>query len=191
IRELTGSVAALVDATGVGDPVVEALQRGGFGNFEGLKFTTQSKQQLMEGLAVAIQRQEIRFPEGVLRNELEAFEYEYSRTGVAYSAPEGQHDDCVCALALAWRKGSVPQPGAGVLGWMLMQIKAQRPERKPDPLPWRRRDDPIPEGVTVDIYQEARIKLGLEDGVMCARCGGRVGGTRITDGVNVWHRECR
>ncbi|MGH7117984.1 MAG: terminase large subunit domain-containing protein, partial [Acetobacteraceae bacterium] len=46
IRELTGSVAALVDATGVGDPVVEALQRGGFGNFEGLKFTAQSKQQL-------------------------------------------------------------------------------------------------------------------------------------------------
>ncbi|GAG10318.1 unnamed protein product, partial [marine sediment metagenome] len=33
-------------------------------------------------------------------NELEAFEYEYTRTGVRYSAPEGLNDDCVCALAL-------------------------------------------------------------------------------------------
>ena len=31
-------------------------------------------------------------------------EYEYTRTGVKYSAPPGLHDDCVCALALAWHK---------------------------------------------------------------------------------------
>ncbi len=55
----------------------------------------------MEGLAVAIQQQRIRFPEGSIKAELEAFEYVYSRTGVHYSAPEGLHDDCVCALALA------------------------------------------------------------------------------------------
>lgn len=34
-------------------------------------------------------------------NELESFEYEYTRTGVRYTAPEGMHDDCVMALALA------------------------------------------------------------------------------------------
>ena len=55
----------------------------------------------MEGLAVAIQKQEISFPEGVIANELESFEYEYTRTGVRYSAPSGMHDDCVCSLALA------------------------------------------------------------------------------------------
>jgi len=37
----------------------------------------------------------------VLTSELEAFEYEYTRLGVRYAAPEGLHDDCVCALALA------------------------------------------------------------------------------------------
>lgn len=102
IRRNTGNTSALVDSTGVGDPILEALQRGG-GNYEGYKFTSTSKQQLMEGLAVAIQRQEIRYPAGPIVAELEAFEYEYTRTGVHYSAPEGLHDDCVCALALAWQ----------------------------------------------------------------------------------------
>jgi hypothetical protein len=90
---------ASVDSTGVGDAVLESLQAGGRRNFEGFHFTSASKQQIMEGLAVAIQKQEIGFPDGVIVNELESFEYEYMRTGVKYSAPSGMHDDCVCALA--------------------------------------------------------------------------------------------
>lgn len=106
IREVTHA-PALVDSTGVGDPVLEELQAGSVW-FEGYKFTSQSKQQIMEGLAVGIQREEIQFPDGPLRHELELFEYEYTRTGVRYSAPQGFHDDLVCALALAWhhRHGS-------------------------------------------------------------------------------------
>jgi hypothetical protein len=68
---------------------------------EGFKFSMPSKQQLMEGLAVAIQQREITYPEGVITLELESFEYEYTRSGVRYSAPAGQWDDCVCALALS------------------------------------------------------------------------------------------
>lgn len=93
---------ALVDSTGVGDPVLEALQRQS-SLFEGLKFTPSSKQQLMEGLAVAIQQGQVTFPAGPIVSELEAFEYEYTRTGARYSAPQGMHDDCVMALALAVR----------------------------------------------------------------------------------------
>ena len=95
-----GHVRAYVDSTGVGDPIVERLQRTAR-NVYGYKFTAPSKQQLMEGLAVAIQRGEISYPDGAIVAELEAFEFEYSRTGVKYSAPEGLHDDCVMALALA------------------------------------------------------------------------------------------
>lgn len=105
---------ALVDSTGVGDPVLEALQKRG-PQYEGYKFTSPSKQQLMEGLAVAIQRQEVRFPNNEIRAELDTFEYEYGKTGVKYAAGGGLHDDCVCALALAvhaWRQrsgfGAVP-----------------------------------------------------------------------------------
>lgn len=100
VRRIVGTTRAVVDSTGVGDAVLESLQAGGRRNFEGFKFTSPSKQQLMEGLAVAIQKQEIGFPDGVIANELESFEYEYTRTGVRYTAPSGMHDDCVCALAL-------------------------------------------------------------------------------------------
>jgi hypothetical protein len=104
VRSRTGHTPALVDSTGVGDPVVEALQRDGerrYPNFEGYKFSSESKQKLMEGLAVAIQSGTVGYPDGPLVSELEAYEYEYTRTGVRYSAPAGMHDDGVCALALA------------------------------------------------------------------------------------------
>ncbi len=98
--ETIGHDRAFIDSTGVGDPVVETLQRTAR-NITGYKFTSQSKQQLMEGLALAIQRRQITYPDGVIVAELSAFEYIYTRTGVKYSAPEGLHDDAVMALALA------------------------------------------------------------------------------------------
>jgi len=103
IIQITGSTPALIDSTGVGDPILEALQSKGGGNFEGQKFNQSSKQQMMEGLASAIQQKLVKYPAGELHNELKEFEYEYTRTGVRYTAPEGMHDDCVCALALAVR----------------------------------------------------------------------------------------
>lgn len=91
----------LMDSTGVGDPIFEDLYREGV-NVTGFKFTSNSKQQLMEGLSSAIQQRKITFPEGAIVNELEVFEYQYTATGVKYSAPQGFHDDCVMSLALAW-----------------------------------------------------------------------------------------
>jgi hypothetical protein len=104
------SIPVLVDATGVGDPILERLQVAGrtaaqFSRFEGFKFSPSSKQQLMEDLSVAIQSHEISYPDEpfVLVPELNMFEYEYYRNGVRYTAPEGFHDDAVDALALAVR----------------------------------------------------------------------------------------
>lgn len=105
ILNLCGSVDTLVDSTGVGDPILERLQREAR-NFDGYKFSSQSKQRLMEGLAVAIQSGAIGFPDGRIKKELDTFEYNITRTGVTYSAPEGLHDDCVVALALAWQQYS-------------------------------------------------------------------------------------
>jgi hypothetical protein len=113
IIQETGQAAAYLDSTGVGDPIVEQIQRR-LPNCRGYKFTQQSKQQLMEGLAIALQQGEIRgLPEN-LAAECESFEYMYSRSGVHYSAPEGMHDDGVCALALAVSRWRVP--GLQVLG---------------------------------------------------------------------------
>ena len=118
ILAMTRQTEALVDSTGVGDPILEDLQANA-DNFEGFKFTSSSKQQLMEGLAVAIQNREVTIPDGVLRRELESFEYVYTRTGVKYSAPEGSHDDCVCALALAVSKWRGSERGRNVLVFTL------------------------------------------------------------------------
>lgn len=104
----TGAMA-LIDSTGVGDPIVEQLQSRCGGLVEGFKFTAQSKQQLMEGLAAAIQQRGVTFADPVLVSELECYGYEYTKTGVRYTAPEGLHDDGVCALALAVRAKTAPR----------------------------------------------------------------------------------
>jgi hypothetical protein len=111
IKTAVGSTPALVDSTGVGDPIVELLQKG-HPNFQGYGFTNASKQKLMENLAVVIQSGGTTYPDGPIVTELENFEYQYLRgSGVRYSAPDGFHDDCVCALALAHlHKGHAPQP---------------------------------------------------------------------------------
>ena len=95
----------------VGDPIVERLQRRG--NYTGFHMSANRKQQLIEGLIVAIQRREIRFPDGPIRKELESFEFEYTATRVIYQASAGMHDDCVIALALA-HDGLRNRPGQGV-----------------------------------------------------------------------------
>jgi hypothetical protein len=116
LADLIGATPALADSTGVGDPIVEGLQLL-LPNVEGFKFTRTSKQQLMEGLASAIQQRHITYPEGPVRVELEVFEYEFTPTGVRYCAPEGMHDDCVVALALANRLRTLHVPvTAGVVG---------------------------------------------------------------------------
>ena len=55
----------------------------------------------MEGLASAISKREIAYPDGHIKDELAVFEYQFTATGVRYNAPTGFHDDCVNALALA------------------------------------------------------------------------------------------
>jgi hypothetical protein len=104
----------LVDSTGVGDPIVEKMQRVRQ-NIKGFNFSSRSKQQIMEGLASAIHRQGVSFPQGEIVDELECFEYEYTKTGVRYEAPHGLHDDCVCSLALALQQLSAPRAYVGYL----------------------------------------------------------------------------
>ena len=100
IIQVVGRTPAHIDATGIGDPIVEDLQRI-LPNIKGFKYTSQSKQQLMEGLVMEIQQHTIFFPEEPYGFELENFEYEYTRTGVKYSAPSGMNDDAVNSIALA------------------------------------------------------------------------------------------
>lgn len=102
ILEAIGDTPTMMDSTGVGDPITEELQQVA-PNIEGFKFTSSSKQQLMEAYVSAIQQGKTTVLDNEHRVEMESFEYEYTRTGVRYSAPQGMHDDTVMGAALAWR----------------------------------------------------------------------------------------
>lgn len=103
VIDIVGTTQCAIDSTGVGDPIVEDIQKECY-QVESFKFTSTSKQQIMEGLASAIQKGYISVLNGIIQDELESFEYTFSGTGVKYSAPSGMHDDTVCALALAYYK---------------------------------------------------------------------------------------
>jgi hypothetical protein len=100
ILKIDKSKPVMIDSTGVGDAIVEDLQKY-FQRMIGFKYTSSSKQQLMEGLVAALHKKEIFYPDGTIKDELELFEYRYTATGVRYTAPQGFHDDCVNSLALA------------------------------------------------------------------------------------------
>lgn len=111
--QIISSTPAYIDSTGVGDPIVEDIQKECH-QAEGYHFSVPGKQQIMEGLVVGIQNCLVSVLPGIMQEEMESFEYEYSRTGVKYRAPEGMHDDMVCALALAYAKFK-DQPGQPIL----------------------------------------------------------------------------
>lgn len=93
----------VVDATGLGDPIVEDLRNGGV-SVEPFKFSVQSKHELVERLAIALEQRQITFPHNLehLYDELMRYEYQITKQGnVKYGAPEGRHDDCVISLGLA------------------------------------------------------------------------------------------
>ena len=70
---------------------------------EPVKFSPKRKRELIEDLIATMEAGELSAPEiAQLRHELSVFEYDVTPSGnVRYNAPEGFHDDCVDALALA------------------------------------------------------------------------------------------
>lgn len=118
VRDIVGQTPIVADATGVGDAIVADLQTMGVDVTPHI-FTQPSKLRLMQRLVAAFQGDELKLPDGWLINELEAFEFTYTATGVKYEAPSGEHDDGVMALALAlygWDRvqGVVPEAPPGL-----------------------------------------------------------------------------
>lgn len=82
----------------------------------GFDLTALTKRQVIEALSIALERGDLRIlPDPVLVSELQAYQVERLPSGMLrYSAPPGQHDDTVMALALAWRLASTPGLAFGV-----------------------------------------------------------------------------
>lgn len=98
------------ETNGLGGPNFEALQRERL-PVVGFETTGASKPPLIESLVLAFERREIGIlDDPVLLGELGAYERRVSAaTGRSqYGAPEGLHDDCVMALALAHHGVTLP-----------------------------------------------------------------------------------
>ena len=102
-----GDKAVCIDATGVGDPVVEDLKKEvnipevPFNH--AFKFTTQSRADLLKHLAILLEQDKIKIPndEGLIA-ELEAFRYEMGESGtLKVKVPDNMTDDRVMSLGLA------------------------------------------------------------------------------------------
>jgi hypothetical protein len=97
----------VAERNAAGEPLIEVMQRMGL---PVVPFTTgnATKALAVDALALALERGQLALPGPkvpwgeVLRNELMAFDAERLPSGMLrYSAPEGMHDDCTMALAMA------------------------------------------------------------------------------------------
>ncbi|GJM44073.1 MAG: hypothetical protein DHS20C21_09150 [Gemmatimonadota bacterium] len=105
----------VVDSTGKGEPVFEALRRAG-ARATAYPFTARSKAALVDNLSLMLEKKIITLPKPSLApeliDELESFQYSTTDSGnIRTGAPSGYHDDAAIALALAaWElRESKPQ----------------------------------------------------------------------------------
>lgn len=106
----------VAERNSMGEPLIEQLQRDGL-PVQPFTTTNASKALAIDALALAFERREIHIlNESILVGELQAYEAQRLPSGMLrYSAPEGMHDDCVMALALAWH--GIANDGQPLIGW--------------------------------------------------------------------------
>ena len=129
--ELAGRCTAIVDATGLGAPVVDMLKRASLGCLLAPVLITGGdlqhreqgyfmvpKRDLMAGLVVRLERGQLKIAEGLREGEQLMREMAGMRVRVRASGREeygarraGEHDDLVVALALACWGGTKYYPG--------------------------------------------------------------------------------
>ena len=95
----------LIEVNSVGDVVYEQI-KAKYNNIEPFITTNKSKQEVIEGLILDFNEQNVRIPSrklfSPLYDELGYFTYDYNpkTRSVKYGHPNGLHDDCVISLAL-------------------------------------------------------------------------------------------
>jgi len=89
-----------IDSTGVGDPIVEDLQRL-LPSVQPFKFSETSRTQLLQNLQVMFEQDKLKIPnEQELIDELKSMQYELVGKKAKMKVPEGLHDDRIMSLAL-------------------------------------------------------------------------------------------
>ena len=97
-----GRPRGYIDATGVGDPIVEDLVARGIA-LEPIKFNETNRKDILTNLSMKMDQRAIKLlNDPVLKNELSYFQYELSQMGkLKIKVPDGLHDDTVFGTALS------------------------------------------------------------------------------------------
>lgn len=112
-----GGAELICDITGVGDPVVETLEREGLRLWQdnngrkGFYFTLSTKKNLIDNLAYLMEERKITLlNDPTLKKQLSIYGWEITKAGnVRYGSPQGEKDDIVHATALSvWELPSQP-----------------------------------------------------------------------------------
>ena len=114
VEKLQNVQKCLVDQTGVGEYIVEDMQKGGIPHVEGVMLTLQSKQEILGHLKQLMQNELFTYHFDIdLSAELNVEQFELTKTGqVQFSHPDGTHDDILWAVALAvFATRAPPVPG--------------------------------------------------------------------------------
>lgn len=103
LYERFNPVVIVAESNSMGEPIIEQLQREGL-PVDPFLTSNATKGAAIEAVALALERGDMKIVnDETLTGELKAYESERLPSGLTrYSAPEGMHDDCVMALALAW-----------------------------------------------------------------------------------------
>jgi phage FluMu gp28-like protein len=108
----------MVDQTGLGEPVLEEIHNQGVDCAQGLKLTTQVKEDLLAALKISMEQNLLAIPyDRRLCEQINEQRYEYGKSGhLLFSHPENSHDDMLWALALALHASqTAPPPGTGAV----------------------------------------------------------------------------
>lgn len=95
----------LMEVNSIGDVIFEQLKKEYQSTYPFVT-SSKSKQDIIEGLQVAVQNKEFSIPDHEwLKKEFDLFTYEYSpkTRSIKYSAPVGFHDDGVMSCAIAYQ----------------------------------------------------------------------------------------
>lgn len=118
-KELTtlyNNAHMLMDATGVGDAVMEMATNADI-SVDGYQYAGNGKKYLIERAIVGVEQRAFTFPDiPILINELKSMQFKFTPGRVIqYAAPSGGHDDAVNSLALAYMasSGGIPIATSG------------------------------------------------------------------------------
>jgi hypothetical protein len=114
-----------IDKTGIGDAIVDELERIDVRNIQGVFFTDVEKENMLNQLKLLMEKKLLKIPgdDKQLIAQINEQQYEYlqpktaqERIHLKFRHPPGRHDDQLFALALACRASQeAPPPGTGAI----------------------------------------------------------------------------